>query len=75
MATIRDLSKKISSLLLDTDLITMGKGILKWVVVPILTVILLSIGYEAYDEARGLKYCRDEGVSESKCDYFLKYGD
>lgn len=53
----------------------MGKGILKWAVVPILTVILLSIGYEAYDKARGLKYCRDEGVSESKCDYFLKYGD
>ncbi|WP_372810764.1 hypothetical protein [Pseudoalteromonas nigrifaciens] len=75
MATIRSLSKKIASLILDTDLSTIGKNILKWLVIPVVALLLLSIGYDSYQNNKRLAYCRDRGVSESQCDYFIEYGD
>lgn len=75
MATLRSLSKKIASLILDTDLSIVGKKILKWLVLPVVAFLLLGIGYDAYQNNKRLTYCSDRGVSESQCDYFIKYGD
>lgn len=75
MATIRSLSKKIASLILDTDLATIGKKILKWLVLPVVAFLLLGVGYDAYQNNKRLTYCSDRGVSESQCDYFIEYGD
>ncbi len=75
MTTIRNLSKKITSLILDTDLATIGKNILKWLVLPVVAFVLLDIGYDAYQKNKRLTYCSDRGVTESQCDYFIEYGD
>ncbi|MCJ8297954.1 MAG: hypothetical protein MJK13_03320 [Pseudomonadales bacterium] len=82
MATIRSiskkarsLSKKVTNLLLDTDIATIGKSILKWLILPVVAFILLGLGYDAYDINKRLTYCTDRGVSESQCDYFIEYGD
>ncbi|WP_193051466.1 hypothetical protein [Pseudoalteromonas undina] len=75
MATIRSLSKKFASLILDTDLATIGKKILKWLVLPVVAFFLLGVGYDAYQNNKRLTYCSDRGVSESQCDYFIEYGD
>ena len=75
MATIRSLSKKIVNLILDTDLATIGKNILKWLVLPIVAFLLLGVSYDAYQNNKRLTYCSDHGISESQCDYFIEYGD
>ncbi|PCC12861.1 hypothetical protein [Pseudoalteromonas sp. JB197] len=75
MATIRSISKKIASLILDTDLATIGKKILKWLVLPVVAFLLLGVGYDTYQNNKRLTYCSDRGVSESQCDYFIEYGD
>jgi hypothetical protein len=75
VATIRSLSKKITNLLLDTDIATMGKAILKWIILPIVAFLLLNLVYDAYQENKRLTYCSDRGISESQCNYFIKYGD
>lgn len=75
MATIRNLSKKIASLILDTELATIGMKILKWLVFPVVAFLLLGVGYDAYQNNKRLSYCSDRGVSESQCDYFIVYGD
>lgn len=75
MATIRDLSKKLTNLVLDTNIITMGKNLLKWIIAPSVLVMLFMFAYNANQERQGIRYCNSQGISESQCNYYMKNGD
>ena len=73
MTTIRTLAKKITTLVLDTNLELVGKFLLKWVLAPCMVILSLSFIYMAYEHHRDLTYCSDRGVSEAQCSDFIEY--
>ena len=75
MATIRSLAKKLSSLVLDTNLTTIGMNLLNWVIAPIIIFTLLTMSFSTYQKYKRHSYCEKRGVSQSQCDYFIEYGD
>ena len=75
MTTIRSLSKKLTNLVLDTNIITIGKNLLKWIIAPSILIMLIILAFNANNERQKIRICNAQGISESQCDYYMKYGD
>ncbi|ACK45269.1 hypothetical protein Sbal223_0750 [Shewanella baltica OS223] len=74
MAKIRDIIKACSSTILDTDLSNIFKKLIKWVIIPILFLFILSFLVSKYHDYKRSSYCEAQGVSEYYCDSFIQNG-
>lgn len=75
MATIRSLTRKVVSLVLDTNLVTIGLNFIKFVVAPCFVILLVTFSFNTYQKYKNFSYCDAQGVSQSQCAYFIEYGD
>ncbi|KJG17205.1 hypothetical protein UB37_19805 [Photobacterium iliopiscarium] len=74
MATIREITKKFSTTILDTDLSIIFKKLIKWVVLPVLCLFVLIFLMGKYNDYKRSSYCESQGVSEYYCDAFIRSG-